>query len=1307
MSDDFDKDDLDWLRDTDDDSDQPGDDDKLAFDWQGDKKADSSGKSGSLGVTGELSWLQEHEDAAGGTKKSGDDESFDWMTQGDASTPQQSGKSGVTGQLSWLQPEEAAKSDTPQDEARSLFESQLEDVLKDEQIILPPSRTPQPPILASLFDDDDSDEPESDEAMGELPPWMQGMTDDLTEDEEVDLSVFDEPAAAQADMPDWMRGAVAEDDDEDEHEPAAVTASVPIDLPDWMRGAIAEDDDEQSTFEQAASNDDAMPDWMRGAIAEEDRAPTAVRAQQIDDDDDDVVPSWMRDATLDDEEDEDEALAVSASADDSMPDWMRSADLEPVAAQASYDDGDSEDDLDAIPDWLMGAAPAELEDDEPDFASSPDFDLDSLFGDSDDLPEPAFATFADDENDDFDLLGQLTEGADDFDFLGELSAAGDSEDAAEDDFAALFADIPQSTAVADELDFAEFVDDLDEDEDAQPIAVDDFDFLTQLNAEEPEDDFAAFLLDDPEPIAATAADFFLLDQEDDDSAQNDDMDIDALLGLGNFPQPTQAESAADDFLSWFEQQNQPSPIASAAEGDDMAWLQDVEIGDDFTLALDDSDDGDLLPADDDFLADFGIDAPAPLTRTKVAIDTSFTDLDSFLASIDTGEFAAAQEDDDLLEADVDLDLDSMFSDLGEAGKQSATSRPLAPADAPDWLAGLSVSVGEALSAASIVRKQKDRPLEELPDRLKALHERGLDLPAAGEASVGILPIGRDTLPTVRVDSSTLGIPGAAILTENQLTRSTLLQSIVGSRSEAAPAAAPTRRAVRLPLERLLIVALLALAVILPFFVDSLQIGELPPPLFTAGTRQQAFFDTVNTLDGDYVLVAAEYAPTGAAELDEATEAVLRHLLARGLKPVIVGGNPAGLLHAGNIADSIGDPIAGDFFQRNQDYYVGRYLTGETIGLRAFAGNIRNFVGTDVRGDSTGLTLNSLDDFAAIIVIAERADTVRGWMEQIAPITSTPMLVVTGASAATLVEPYLTNASGLLVGYQDAYTYRSMLASLLGGIIPTTPQSIPATEEITPESTSESIAPTPQPTAEITAQPLTEIPAINPTATEEIQAAATSTSPPTATEPPTATVIPSNTPTATATATATPEPVQFGVVTANQRINVRSGPSTSESAVTSLAPGDRVLIIGQNEDVSWYQIRTDDGTEGWVTATLLRIELGEAPTATPASKLRPRNVPRQQEPTATPEITPLPLPPNESVLAEITPEVTLPAVPDVASLPFNPDAAAAVALIEDTPYRDERWYGMTLGIVAAVAIIILGNLGSLFAALRRSLARRRK
>jgi hypothetical protein len=123
-----------------------------------------------------------------------------------------------------------------------------------------------------------------------------------------------------------------------------------------------------------------------------------------------------------------------------------------------------------------------------------------------------------------------------------------------------------------------------------------------------------------------------------------------------------------------------------------------------------------------------------------------------------------------------------------------------------------------------------------------------------------------------------------------------------------------------------------------------------------------------------------------------------------------------------------------------------------------------------------------------------------------------------------------------------------------------------------------------------------------TATLEV----TRTARPTFTYTPTITPIP---PTATNSPTPSPTPPVIGVVTGGQRVNIRSAPDENSERIGVLTPGDGVEVLGVNLDSTWYNIQLEDGTEGWISAGLLRLE--PTPTVLPS-------------PTASPDMTALAL-----------------------------------------------------------------------------------
>jgi uncharacterized protein YgiM (DUF1202 family) len=191
------------------------------------------------------------------------------------------------------------------------------------------------------------------------------------------------------------------------------------------------------------------------------------------------------------------------------------------------------------------------------------------------------------------------------------------------------------------------------------------------------------------------------------------------------------------------------------------------------------------------------------------------------------------------------------------------------------------------------------------------------------------------------------------------------------------------------------------------------------------------------------------------------------------------------------------------------------------------------------------------------------------------------------------------------------------------------------------------------------------------ATDTASTAAPSTTPTSeATDTPEPTATATSTP--TETPTQTPEPEVFALIVASQAVNIREGPGRDFAPIGVVQPDTRVQVLDESEDGEWTQIRLDDGTEGWVSSALLEIEEPEA--SLPALNLgfsvrvgwgaALPQVNQQPEPTT--------IPPTEVNISR--------------------------------PHRDERWYGMTTGIIAIVLIIFIGNVMSL---IRRAMRNRRR
>ncbi len=1254
------------------------------FDWDNDDSDGSNRRSDDeLGITGELDWMR---DPDSGDSPDADDDDvidlFSWVDDGSAgesTDPRDTSRTGITGELDWMRDSDGEDAPGSSDSSRTGITSELSWLQDAAPADSEFERTIEEAEAAAGFSwgEDPSDDATytvneddaetlfaaEDEGSDEMPPWI---ADDETP------STAAPPTSGTTELPPWLAA-----DDHDDHdaasEPAAPPTSGTTELPPWLAGGA-------SGEEQEFDFDSPTP------------PPVDLN---LDDDDDIETPPWLVTGPLTPPDDWDDE---SAGQDEDNEDWLAAIQNAPPAEELLGDDDD-------VPDWMRGVEPEGLHEedlfDTDDFvvetedgaasaaesANTPDWLLGvqddqsnhDLFVEADELDEDSAALEAlfaetppiDDSSD--DLLGALAADTD-FDLLDMLTGDANTEDANDDDLLEILADEQPSSA----------------------------EFSAGRLPEPDSDDFSALF----DALGET-------DESDDDNQQ-----ADALFAAANaddFLNAVEPDSDDEDFFAAFEDateedinvtdgafeaffdQGEPMPPSDLPDVDFFAVNQEPPLDDDpFTAPADTEEAVDealllgddigessaLFTAEEDWLA--ALKEPEPETPASAADD----DLDSFLnaLAVDSGasedfslDFEGTPHTPEtvLNDSDDEFLLDDIF---GEEDDASAEAAPLPTEDAPDWLRGISV---DEVSAAALVRSQEDRPIEDLSSRLQALHQRGLEInaPSREFADSGVDAI----LP----GSTQVDIPAGAVLSGEVLlspeeqARSTMLRSLThelmpGVDDILLPQHKRSDQVRRFLLsarpERLLIAVLLILAMAAPLVLDFTRIGSLPPLSFSAGSRGEALYSAVNTLQpGAYVLVAVEYGPTAAGELDDLTQALLTHIIGRGGVPVLVSTNPVGLLRANTIAAALDD---GQLI-RNTDYYSGSYIVADIIGLRNFSQdtNLNRLLSTDVNGLPTGLDIRSLDEFALILVIAERVESVRAWAEQVAPVTDTRMMYATGFAAAPLARPFVdADSGGLLVGIGDAYTYANALAVLAEDIpvqspSPTLPESTevtptPAAPDTTDTAPTQSVetpataAPTQSvetpATAVPTAQPVT------PTMTETIETPA---------QTPTPTSLPTTTPTITPQSGLLDV---FAVVTATQAVNLRAGPGTTFPAVGAVRPDDRLRVLGENDDASWYQVEFEGVEEAWIAAFLVTLEVGQGandddaflpPIGAPPGGIGrlPRLAQQSDSPTQT--------------MMRIAPPAT--------------DALTA------------RWYAINLGLIMTVFIIAISSTIGLVRGLLRS------
>ena len=238
--------------------------------------------------------------------------------------------------------------------------------------------------------------------------------------------------------------------------------------------------------------------------------------------------------------------------------------------------------------------------------------------------------------------------------------------------------------------------------------------------------------------------------------------------------------AVQEIPDWLDDLGDLSDVVAASKrktGNLSEPEAEAELPDDFFDNLPDLPDEDEIPIEE------------PAAEIDPLNTTGLQDIDTLLASYDyepplpsAGELVAGSAEFDKLFSQDEVELiETRRRQSGRPGDLSGLSP-----DAPEWLTELGASVDE-VSAGAIVRKQtqREKPLDELSDRLQALHERGLDLPAgqdAGRSEVlkTLLPGVDEVLPSAPIKTTQIDRSGDLVLSDAQRDKINLLNTLVGA-----------------------------------------------------------------------------------------------------------------------------------------------------------------------------------------------------------------------------------------------------------------------------------------------------------------------------------------------------------------------------------------------------------------------------------------------------------------------------------------------------------------------------------------------
>jgi hypothetical protein len=873
-----------------------------------------------------------------------------------------------------------------------------------------PSPASSPPSDADDFRDffsDLADEPEEEPVGGEAatpdddaPDWFpDSLSDEAPSD---DATTTAAPAEA---LPDWLTEDTAS---------SAVEAT-----PDWLAEdtalpATAAPVGESESPKEAEPEGDAL-DWLSDDLAAADEAAPGAAAEPAED-----LPEWLSGI---------EPVEPSETSEPSKPeavfeDWLEeeeSAEPETTAPDAESEADPAVSAEPEMPDWLseVGAVTpaASAEAAKPEVVS--DDWLDGILGAEPEQAEPEAAPFA-----------EL-----------EATPPSDAESVAPDEVAETSPVTPAESAEAAK---SEVVSDdwLDgilgaEPEQAEPeaaptadaVSLDDDmpDWLVAAKtkvqtgdlppappkASEPEIEAVAPAEAEAEPAPADDMPEWL-----GEAAVVDDDAPDWLQAAGIGPQaadvpttttPTEAEAGAPAGAEPAPAGEVPDWLGEAAAADDDMpdWLKGAEAqplaGEPPPVPVDAEAEGEAQPVFD--AGALGEDAPDWLR-----------DAQPQGLSTREGVVPPATEDGSPFEGSLfdwlDEEQAPIEEALGATGVDDEASPLAEPVDLesgelPDWLHALRPEeAGDAagVSAPAMVPLPED--LRDQMEMLRAAHIPGVLDPDSEthEETVGPLKgvMGVVSAAPIFASEQRLAATSTSVAVEVDSSRLSLLQAILSPDEEVRAGAAPQ---VAAAVGRVLITLLLLAAIALPITMEI-------TPFDSPDTIEMPAADAARSLIGmgpsPNVLLAFEYDPSHAGELNVEAKALISTLMMRDATLYAVSTQPTGPAIAQDLLEGLA---------REHGYVYGEgyvnlgYVSGNAAGVRGLVTGVTS--GTvsplafDYQGTPTEFGNARLDDLDIdeIVLFAGTPEAVRIWVEQAGTPSGIPMVAAVGASTEPMTLPY--------------------------------------------------------------------------------------------------------------------------------------------------------------------------------------------------------------------------------------------------------------------------------------------------------------
>jgi hypothetical protein len=270
------------------------------------------------------------------------------------------------------------------------------------------------------------------------------------------------------------------------------------------------------------------------------------------------------------------------------------------------------------------------------------------------------------------------------------------------------------------------------------------------------------------------------------------------------------------------------------------------------------------------------------------------------------------------------------------------------------------------------------------------------------------------------------------VSDRERLRALLFGSLVESESFQKPVQIP-KRIVPYPALRILTVFTILSAVLFPQFLPIHRM-IFPPPQVSNHILQA--YQLIRDLPSQAtVLLAVEFEPGFSGELNAVALPIINQLFNKQTFIAIVSTLPTGPVQAENLMMQSGYR-KGLSKALSGSYVNYGYLAGGLVGVQNFVQSPQTVFLTghevlDHAAQQKFDQIDSLADLAMIIVVSDRPEVARNWIEQVRPtLENMPLIMVLSAQAGPVIHPYIEAESGqiqgMIVGLADGVAFESIV-----------------------------------------------------------------------------------------------------------------------------------------------------------------------------------------------------------------------------------------------------------------------------------------